>query len=608
MNYEIITNFKELSTIEKKINFKNIEFYTQDLSIYNKIKNLNLPIRFLEYGGTTDPLTYRIHEKAIKNTLKIIHSGSKIHYKNTLPVHGHKTDILDFLIQLETITSIFEEKKENIVFLFSNEPRYFFFTILEIAKKLGYTTTFGISKISDSELVSLDFNETTANVYEFAYDSTINIEDENNLEFDISNVRKDLKFDKVVNPKHAFFLATNEEEYYTKSVYPVIDKFKENNLEYIIFTWDARTTLALENRGYKVYDLSKIIQKYELDQLMLRKKQDFIQKFFKNIQHLCNDSDIVLSSFMKYFKNDRTIRDLTDILGAIEILIMIFENYSFKSIIVGKDGYLFNDLVCNVAKTYGISTYSIPPGMTEYAPLYGELYSAEKLLLSGTRLQQELTTLGVDPNRLIITGNPRYDYISNKQTENFNSNKKMIIIANSRMHKNDHEWMIELIHFCNKMNLEILIKLHPRYDSIPNEKEIMEKKIKEIKKNCSGLRYEISYDADLTKIFLHTNILITEFSLTGVEASLNSLPVIVQNIDNVNFYDHSLRFHDEKIALYAKTIEELFECIKKILFDETRKQTINLELEEGRKKFNHEFNYLNDGNASSRIYDILTNS
>ena len=59
--------------------------------------------------------------------------------------------------------------------------------------------------------------------------------------------------------------------------------------------------------------------------------------------------------------------------------------------------------------------------MTEYAPLYGDLYSAEKLLLSGTRLQQELTTLGVDPNRLIITGNPRYDYISNKQTENFNS-------------------------------------------------------------------------------------------------------------------------------------------------------------------------------------------
>ena len=75
------------------------------------------------------------------------------------------------------------------------------------------------------------------------------------------------------------------------------------------------------------------------------------------------------------------------------------------------------------------------------------------------------------------------------------SKKKLIVIAMSKWHIDDEIWMSNIIKFCNEMNLEIIIKVHPKFKSASNE--IGKSKIIEIRKKCKGLKYLISYDLDI---------------------------------------------------------------------------------------------------------------
>ena len=53
-----------------------------------------------------------------------------------------------------------------------------------------------------------------------------------------------------------------------------------------------------------------------------------------------------------------------------------------------------------------------------------------------------------------------------------------------------------------------------------------------------------------------------------------------------------------------KNIKELFDGINNILSNENIKNS----LDDARKQFNYDFNFLHDGDASTRIFKFLTNS
>lgn len=622
---EVITEFKveHFDIIKQKIPLENVLLITTDLTIQEKAEQQGYNVMwFDEYFGYSNSKIYSLYEKAIKNMTTLKKVLDEVKYKNTSLVDGLKFQILFNFVFLEEIKSIFEEKK-NVIFLLPN-TEYYFFSIIHIAKEIGYQTKFGISNVVESDLISLKFDETKASDSRFLYYDTRflyeKLEDQESPDAtdekyvkEISDILSKIEFSEAIEPKTGFFLNNNEADFYLKPVYPVLEKFIDEKTEFIIFTTYPRATEQISERGYKSYDLSEHINK--LFPIMLKRNYEIILDFIDKAK-LCSNDNLILKSYLKCLKNDAISRALTRILSLISIIDHIFKKFKFKSVVVGLDGTPDNDLVCSVARNYNITTYSIMPTMlTEnHNPIFGVVFNADKLLLPGTKFKEELEELDVDGKRLVVTGSPRYDYINNKsqndkpELKNLKLTAKngLIIVAMSRWHKNDEEWLSDLIHFCDKKNFDILIKPHPMYQSI--HKEISNMKIEKISEKCKGLRYYILYDIELREILPYASILITEHSTVGIEASLNNVPIIVVNIQNEDYFkqDFTMKYNEEKIALYATTVPDLFDCIIRIS-DMPYKIVTMKTLQNEREKFNYKINYLNDGKSSDRIFHILTN-
>lgn len=599
---EIITSFNpnDFEILRKNIILKETIFFTDNLVIREKIRQLGYEIEEIrEYFGYVNPTLYSILNEAIKKTELIKNNTIGIKYEKVDIIDGLKNYFIDRLTFLEKIKSILNEKK-NIIFLFSGIS-YFHFAIPIIALQLGYENRFGVSTVSNSSLNKLDFKEIFAKNYPLLKNQSAKIRGllSHGLDFELE-LSKNINYQNV---KTAFFLTNNEEDLYLKPVYPILDKFEETKTSHIIFTFSPRSSKGLMEKGYKAVDLSTQIDNLEIK--ILQKNQKLVSNFFNKIKESFTD-DYVLNSYLMYVQNDRIVKDLVRILSGISVVKKVLEKVKPKSIFVEPDGTSENDLVCSISKICHIPTFSIPIGDTEYSPIFRVMYNAENLLLSGPRLKHEMLSLGVDEKRLLVTGYPRYSYI-NQNLQGLNSESrtkgKMIIVAMSRMHTGDEKWMSELIRFCNINNIEIIIKVHPLYKFLLDKREIWEEKVRTIEKNCLGLKYTISYDIDLRDLFSNASILITEYSTFGVEAALHGIPIIVANMSNEIFYDYSLAYHKEKIALYATNISELLECINKII---NNHDNINESLLDARKKFNYEFNYLNDGKEAERVFNILT--
>lgn len=599
---EIITNFnfENFNILQSKLDLHNAILFTDDIVNQQKIQSMGYEIHEIrEYFGNVNTRLYSIYKESIKKICLLKDHLSEIKYNEVSIVEGLKSYFLDRLIFLEKISSIFSNGG-NVIFLFSNIT-YFYFSIPMIANKMGYKTKFGVAHISENNILELNFDRTVANNYRFLYDSS-KLENQSSTRDFIPDISIEIE---EVQPHCGFFLVNNDEDFYLKPIYPILDKFKTYG-SHVIFSFYRKTTNQLENRNHKAHDLSSHID--QLENIMMEKNQRVIQELFDKASNFHTD-DYVLQAYSACLKNDRIARDVARILAVISVTNAIFEKLKLKSVVVAVDGEFNTDIVCKVAKKFGVPTFAIPPSNVEYDPRYKVLYSAEKLLISGTRLKQELITIGVDETRLVLVGNPRFDYIKQnlgKKTltsllEQEKSNN-LIIVAMSRIHDNDEEWMSKLIQFCNANNIDILIKFHPMYKFLLDKKEICEQKIKKIEENCMKLNYKISYESNLSELLPNTSILITENSWAGVEASLHGKSIIVVNMTNEEYYNYSLQFHKEGIALYATNVSQLSDCIMKILNDINTNEL----LEEGRKKFNYEFNYLNDGKSTERIFNILT--
>ena len=616
MNFcKIITDFniKDFDILKENYELKKVTFFVDDKTIKTQIDDWGYDVEdFTQYFGTSSPTLYNIMKDGINITNKILDDLSDIKYNNIKIITGLKMVIVNQIITLKKIELILNEKK-NIIFLFTNSSHHYF-GIPSIAKELGFESS-GVKNIINSKLELVNFSEKFQNRYLELYKKSGNKEnkiDIKELEEEISQilVNFETKLD-YNNSKCGFFLITNPADFYLKPVWPILRLFNETKSEYSLFTFEKRTSNHVIERGFTPNDLNDYVNKITA---IINHKIHVLAPFFDNLQQKSDtffdvlkkekkrkNSDIILTHYFTHFKNNITIRNVSRILATILVVETIFKKLKFKTIMIAADGSPNNDLVCEIAKKYKIPTFFTIPANTEDNPLCGFMYNASKLLLSGNNMKDELLRLKVKDERLIITGNPKFDYIKKIEKKKEKS-KKLIVVAMSRMHENDEEWMSSLIHFCNKKNLDILIKIHPGYKFVSDTKKIIEKKISEINDNCKNLDYKIMFEGDVQEILINTDVLITEYSNIGIEAALNDIPIIVANMNSEQFFDHSYQYNKENVALYCTNIDELCNSIEKILNDVDTIQ----HLRKGRKDFNYKYNFLNDGNASKRTFEILS--
>ena len=210
----------------------------------------------------------------------------------------------------------------------------------------------------------------------------------------------------------------------------------------------------------------------------------------------------------------------------------------------------------------------------------------------------------INRERLIETGYPRNDILSNYTEKDkqdvlkkygLPADKKIILYAPTWRDNqfNTSGYLFELkVDF--KMWKEILgqdyiILYKPHYLIINKMKK---------DKVLEGFVYEINADAEISELYIISDILITDYSSVFFDYAILKRPIYFY-MQDIAEYQHELRgfyldiYKDLPGSIY-ETEKPMLEDIAEGVFDYKRLD-----------KFNERFNYLEDGKGAKRVVDIL---
>jgi len=283
---------------------------------------------------------------------------------------------------------------------------------------------------------------------------------------------------------------------------------------------------------------------------------------------------------------------------------------NLKSILEGGTNEMLENISMAVAKKFNATSFTIVQSPIPAYPQFADWLKADKIFLEGSQGVKVLKLLGYDEERLTVVGGTRYDRFkkidSNKSKEilerknNIDSKMKLIVIAMSRWHENDENWISNFINFCNKNNFQVIVKIHPVYKI--SSQDLNESKIKVIKQKCKNLKYLVTQDLDLDILLSSADIVITDWSLVGLEAILLEKPLLQVKFTKEEIQKES-RYYDSGASLFIENYEILEKKILEILIEKKYLKDLKL----GREIVAEKCNFRNDGNAAQRVFEHLIN-
>jgi len=584
-------------------------------SPFSVITNNSLLDEFLSKGGISSRKLQEIFPDNSKQTFKInqvVREDLKKYWEffNKLKLNdfeifsGIEFLLYENMVFLEKIGSILREKK-NIVFIFDDTFQHLsnsYYAIEILAKNNGYSIApFQLNKVkSDYDIKMMKNNETIKTLWNLILLKTPGRSKVRLVEKTINFVDNKIKKSSYPNITNtAFFLRVSRDDA-LNSIQKLMNEMNETKISHFVFIFDLNSEKYLNNRKIK-------FQNFFGERLLLINSLQNSNEgkiFIKQIKEISNSSKLILlqtNHFLNYLINQ--------IFSSVAIMIItkrIIDHIKLKSIVTSHNGSKDLPAVVSVAKSNNILTVSIPSFIIRARYLW---FKSDKICIYGKQGEEVLKSLDCDEKRIFLTGNPRYDYIKtinphkNKKfledKYNLNSSKKLIIIGMNRWHKEDDLWMSNLIKFCNKKDFEIVIKIHPIYKQ-NNLHEESENKINIIKENCKNLKFLFTYDIDPTILISASDLVITDYSNLGIEATILDKPMITVNFSGENL-DYTTRYHEYGASLYLEDYNKLEDLVEKIFIDEKDIESLT----KGRKEIADLYNSYNDGKATQRILKLL---
>ncbi len=416
------------------------------------------------------------------------------------------------------------------------------------------------------------------------------------------NIDKKMQEEGSEYAECAFFFTTNENDLYLKSLYPVMDKLKERGVGFQVFAIDIRTAGVLSSKKIQFINLFDDVNilaeeiKRSFDGKELGNKIE--QSAIKN-----NLSLLYLKQLSGYFFSE-ACRSVAISLIAEHII----KQTRLKSVVIAADGQMFGNAVIAACRKYGIPSFFVPSTIINANPLHAEWIRSDKICIYGLQGLDVLTDLGYKKENIILTGSPKYDYLkkfdqqkSKEELERLyqiDSKKKLVVIGMARWHHDDELWMSDFIRFCNRNNLEIVIKIHPMYKADLHEES--QYKIGKIEEVCRGFKYRITYDIDLYTLLSAADLTITDYSNVGAESVILEKPLLTVNFVKESL-DNEQRYHETGAAIYFEDYNEFEKTAFEILMEGKHVE----DLRKGRKHMNDMYNYFNDGNAAERVVNLI---
>ena len=229
-----------------------------------------------------------------------------------------------------------------------------------------------------------------------------------------------------------------------------------------------------------------------------------------------------------------------------------------------------------------------------------------KMALFGEASKRMLISEGIAPERIVVTGNPKFDEVyyskdsdcKKKVCERWNiPTDKTIILLLTQYLVEVGRWTTEqrrkfVLAVANAAavlpNTQLIIKLHPPHESEGDYQEIV--------KGSPHAPIICKY-ASLPELLNACSLAVTVESTAGLEAMAIGKPVVIVNL----FNESGPSLFNGSGALFVDKEENILPAMQKALYDAQTRE----EMAKSMKDFVYQQAYLQDGQASKRIADLI---
>ncbi len=244
------------------------------------------------------------------------------------------------------------------------------------------------------------------------------------------------------------------------------------------------------------------------------------------------------------------------------------------------------------------------PTMCAQHGIWGPLFRAaallpyDEVLVFGDYARDMLEPLA-DPETLFTaTGHSLYDTLSDAppapapREELLDGRRHLVLVTTQPIEMSqrayEQRWWLEVLaEACRALDARVLIKPHPREEELGPYREVAQRRPEHVRLVEHG-------EFDLSALIAASDLLVTRFSTTAIEAALMETPVMTVNLAaGLDQYP----FAEEGAAVGVYAEEELLPTLRRLLTDEE----LRAELTRSQKAFLERHLGVRDGRATERI-------
>ena len=229
-----------------------------------------------------------------------------------------------------------------------------------------------------------------------------------------------------------------------------------------------------------------------------------------------------------------------------------------------------------------------------------------KMAVFGEAVKSLFIAEGIDPERIVVTGNPKFDKLYYSKSHNCRqkvcekwdiSPEKDIIVLLTQYNVEAKIWSaVQRRNFVLAItkavaaipNTQLIIKLHPPLESEEDYQEIVRDLIP---------RPAICKYTSLSELLNASSLVLAGGSTAALEAMAIEKPVVMVNL----FNDFGPDYFQDSGAIHAEREADILPAIERALYDSQLRE----EMARSMEIFVHEQAYIQDGYSSARIANLI---
>lgn len=394
---------------------------------------------------------------------------------------------------------------------------------------------------------------------------------------------------------------------YWKANFSVFRELEKRKIPFVIATSDARIKFSALLKGWKVaMPVTGLSELAGSNNSALREYFRLADEYVA-LQREAGapaagllDKRLIISEWLA--SRDRLPEVLISQLVAEQFRIALSSGTVKSALVLPHWAYLANILTV-VARTVGIRIVSAP--LVSVAGNKASIVGWESISdigCYGRQCQDAFSKLGTDQNKLHLIGNLSLDRLvtlSEKSAKRNlrgvliaeKPNKKIILVATSRIDVNENKWIEHLVRHCkSRGDCRVVVKIHPSFSehAYSNIHDANDKSLCQVIKN-----------ADIYDLIVASRVCVTDYSTVGAEAVIAGKHLIVVNMTNKKFPAND--YVEMGVATGVSSMNDLNKVFDSILDG----GDVSPALHSGIANFVRAYNHKNDGKAASRLVDLI---